>query len=62
MNQETRGGPRKGAGRKPLLDTLARPRLVTLDDKTVEKAREIGSGNVSQGIRTAVEAYTKGAK
>lgn len=29
----------------------------SLDDGTIDRAREIGEGNVSGGIRTAVAAY-----
>lgn len=50
-----RGGVRTGAGRTAqdgAQDT--KPRTVMLDSQTVEKARLIGSGNVSEGIRRAV--------
>ena len=52
-----RGGARPGAGRPPL-DTVAMSRAnVTLDIKTVEKAKKIGTGNLSEGIRLAVAKY-----
>lgn len=52
-----RGGIRAGAGRAAhdgAQDTA--PRTVMLDSHTVEKARIIGSGNISEGIRRAVSA------
>lgn len=47
---------RKPAGPKP---KLKNPRAVNLmlTDETIEKARTIGRGNVSAGVREAVEKY-----
>lgn len=53
-----RGGTRPGAGR-PAEIADARRVNVTLDPATIERAKEIGAGNVSQGIRTAVAAYVE---
>lgn len=42
-------------GRKPLVPgTLAVRVLVTLDAATVAKARALGDGNLSRGVRRAV--------
>ena len=52
-----RGGVRAGAGRSAQDGAQApAPRTVMLDSHTVEKARLIGSGNLSEGIRRAVSA------
>jgi len=52
-SKTTRGGSRKGAGRKQVADTPAKRYNVTLDDKTAETVREYGDGNLSEGIRRA---------
>ena len=50
-----RGGIRAGAGRTAQDGAQSTsPRTVMLDSQTVEKARIIGSGNLSEGIRRAV--------
>ena len=50
-----RGGVRAGAGRVAQDGAQSpKPCTVTLDSQTVEKARIIGSGNISEGIRRAV--------
>lgn len=49
-----RGGARNGAGKRKDLPTPAKRVTVTLDDATLVKARQIGNGNVSAGIRAAV--------
>jgi len=50
-----RGGVRAGAGRSAQDGAQSTaPRTVMLDSHTVEKARLIGSGNISEGIRRAV--------
>lgn len=38
-------------------DQLQKRRNVMLSDRLADKAAEIGSGNVSKGIRIAVEEY-----
>lgn len=42
------------AGRPAVLKN-SRPRNVTLDDPTVERARQLGDGNLSAGIRKAFD-------
>lgn len=50
-----RGGVRAGAGRTAQDGAQSlEPRTVMLDSQTVKKARIIGSGNLSEGIRRAV--------
>jgi hypothetical protein len=57
-----RGGARPGSGPKALtaggapVVGLKRVNLM-LDAASVEKAREIGGGNVSQGVRIALAEY-----
>lgn len=52
MRPKKHGGKRKGAGRKPEDGAEAlKPHCVYLDEVTVDKARQIGSGNLSAGIR-----------
>lgn len=52
------GGKRKGAGRKPADGARKlKPRLVSLDEATVKKARKVGEGELSLGLRRCVEAY-----
>jgi len=41
-------------GRKTLDGAIVRRVQVTLDDETVERAKALGDGNLSQGIREAV--------
>lgn len=50
-----RGGRRANAGR-PSLDGIEglKRRNVVLDDSTVEKAQLLGAGNLSAGLRVAV--------
>lgn len=51
----TRGGARKGSGPKTLDGVRGMERKnVTLDAETIELAREIGSGDLSAGLRKAV--------
>ena len=56
------GGARPGSGPKPIHDVPMTRRNVMLDDETVEKARRIGEGNVSEGIRIAVRRAKERAK
>ena len=54
-----RGGYRRGLGRKA--DVSGTKRInVSLDPVTVEKARRIGNGNLSLGMRMAVKSFTVG--
>lgn len=52
-----RGGKREGAGRKALDGAEnVRPRKALLDDETVRKAKLIGGGEMSAGIRLAFKS------
>ena len=50
---ETAGRPRQEAEPQ-------KRRNISLSDRLAEKAKEIGNGNISEGIRTALEAFGKG--
>jgi hypothetical protein len=51
-SKPTRGGARKGAGRKP----SGMQRInVLIADSHIDKARRIGEGNVSLGVRKALD-------
>ena len=57
MKKENRGGPREGAGR-PRQEAGTQNRAnIMLSDRLKEKAKSIGEGNISDGIRKALEAY-----
>ncbi len=47
------GGKREGAGRKPLGDTVRVTAVLT--SELVAKAEDLGGGNVSEGIRIALQ-------
>lgn len=49
---------RKPAGPKPALPGR-RTINVSLTDELIERAREIGRGNISRGAREAIEKYTQ---
>jgi len=49
------GGSREGSGRPKI---GAQRVNVSLDEETLRRAREIGAGNVSEGLRRAVAAFT----
>lgn len=53
------GGKREGAGRKPMKDDPMTRVNVMLDDATVAKAKMIGGGNLSEGLREAVRRVRK---
>lgn len=57
MKKENRGGSRKGAGRPRLERQKQTRRNITLSDRRTEKAKKIGNGNVSEGIRKALDAF-----
>lgn len=59
-----RGGPRKGAGRPAGSTTTERTEklMVRLTPAERERAEQIGQGNASAGIRTALEAYRARSK
>ena len=48
-----RGGARKGSGRKP---TGMKRINVLIADSHISKAKKIGEGNVSLGVRKALDA------
>ena len=52
------GGPREGAGRKPVDGTAPQMKSVKLSREHWEKARQIGGGNMAEGIRKALDAYS----
>ena len=57
MKKENRGGPREGAGRPRKEAEPQKRRNISLSDRLAEKAKQIGSGNISEGIRKALEAF-----
>lgn len=58
-NRSEHGGKREGAGRKPLkADPMTRVNVM-LDDGTIAKAKLIGDGNLSEGLREAVRRVRK---
>ena len=62
-NKAGHGGARPGAGRKPKSATGPAPRRqVTLDDETLAILRELGDGNVSEGIRVAARIAAEARK
>jgi hypothetical protein len=50
----TSNDPPGRRGRKPLYRDPLRKVLVTLDEATIRKAKRIGFGNLSMGLRAAV--------
>ena len=52
----SRGGKREGAGRP---STGVRKVQLTLDDQTIDKGTDIGDGNLSRGVRIAVQGHKK---
>jgi len=55
MTKPQHGGPREGSGRPKQDDAGKTDRYnVTLDKATVKKAKRIGNGNLSLGLRVAV--------
>ena len=57
MKKENRGGSRDGAGRPRIEKGPQSRRNITLSDRLVKKAKSIGKGNISEGIRRALEAF-----
>lgn len=53
------GGKREGAGAKPLKGEPMTRVNVMLDDATIAKAKQIGGGNLSEGLREAVRRVRK---
>lgn len=58
MRVNQKGGPREGAGRKPVDGTAPEMKSVKLSREHWAKAREIGGGNMAEGIRRALDAYS----
>lgn len=56
MTAKRQGGPREGAGRKPLEGTAPIMKSVKLSHEHWEIARKIGRGNMAEGIRRALDA------
>lgn len=56
MKKQGRGGPRSNAGRKTEGYLEVSKRTVTLDDMTIRKAKVLGNGNLSQGLRRGISA------
>ena len=57
MTSNKRGGPRKGAGRNPVEGTKPEMKSVKLSREHWDKAREIGKGNMAEGLRRALDAW-----
>jgi hypothetical protein len=55
--QKNRGGARDGAGRPRMEKGTQSRRNITLSDRLAKKAKRIGNGNISEGIRRALETY-----
>lgn len=51
------GGPRKGAGRKPLYSDPMQKRTVLLPSHHIAALERLGKGNLAAGIRALVERY-----
>lgn len=51
------GGPREGAGRKPIEGTKPEMKSIKISREHWQRAREIGNGNMTEGIRMALDAY-----
>lgn len=51
------GGPREWAGRKRIEGTKPEMKSVKLSQEHWEKAREIGGGNMAEGLRRALDAW-----
>ena len=59
MSKDKRGGPREGAGRPRLEKEEQNRRNITISNRLAEKAYKIGCGNVSEGIRKALDEYSE---
>lgn len=51
------GGKRAGAGRLPIKEERMTRTNVMLDEGTIAKAKRLGGGNLSEGLREAVYAH-----
>lgn len=57
MNKKTtHGGKRKGAGRKNMLGST-KMKSIKLPIKMWEKAKKIGDGNLTEGIRKSIGEF-----
>lgn len=54
-NEMTRGGVRKGAGKKPLYGKKMKACNITLPENYIKLLKDIGQGNLSRGVRLLVE-------
>lgn len=59
MSKAARGGPREGAGRPRIEKAEQKRRNITLSDRLAKKAKKIGNGNISEGIRKALDEYAE---
>ena len=57
MKANKRGGKREGAGRPRIAGDIQVRRNITLSESLAEKAKQIGDGNLSEGVRRAIEAF-----
>jgi len=57
MTKSKRGGARPGAGRKADGAPKTEQKNLRLDRETVARAKAIGDGNLSEGVRRAVKSY-----
>ena len=55
MQKPKRGGARLGAGAPPLHSRAMVKYTILLDEATVAKAKDLGAGNLSAGLRLAVK-------
>lgn len=58
MTKNKHGGPGRGQGRKPLYSEKTVKRNVTLLPSQVEAMSQLGNGNLSAGIRKAIDMTT----
>ncbi|WP_395406328.1 CopG family transcriptional regulator [Pseudoduganella sp. UC29_106] len=59
MNKKNETSEKRPVGAPPKMDGGHRMN-VYLDDATIEAAKRLGNGNISEGIRKAVAAYSEG--
>jgi hypothetical protein len=57
MKKKSEGGQRDGAGRPRIEKGKQVRRNVMLSDRLIAKAQTIGDGNISDGLRRALEAF-----
>ena len=59
INKKTHGGRRPGAGRKLFYEEKMIPATVRLPLEYLDALRDLGGGNVSQGVRWLYEEFVK---